>query len=129
MVSPGHPSDDFFTATAQPDQTVGNAHNVAVFAFTVHPDEKDVRVAISKQNILLSTLLCMWHGAFPHSSRHYDCPADKQRGELHSEMRARFSSRCSACEKRWSPTCRKRSLSSCDGSGGHACPGLAAHAG
>jgi beta-glucosidase len=30
---------------------------VAVFAFTVHPDEKDVRVAISKQNILLSALL------------------------------------------------------------------------
>jgi hypothetical protein len=30
---------------------------VAVFALTVHPDEKDVRVAISKQNILLSALL------------------------------------------------------------------------
>ncbi len=65
MVSPrGHPSDDFFTATAQPDPTVGNAHNVAVFAFTVHPDEKDVRVANSKQNFLLSALLCASTGLF-----------------------------------------------------------------
>ena len=30
---------------------------MAVFAFTVHPDKKDVRVAISKQNFLLSALL------------------------------------------------------------------------
>jgi hypothetical protein len=37
---------------------------VAVFAFTVHPDEKDVRVAISKQNILLSALLWTSTGLF-----------------------------------------------------------------
>jgi hypothetical protein len=37
---------------------------VAVFAFTVHPDEKDVRVAISKQNILLSALLWTSSGLF-----------------------------------------------------------------
>ena len=30
---------------------------MAVFALTVHPDEKDVRAAVSKQNILLSALL------------------------------------------------------------------------
>ncbi len=30
---------------------------MAVFAFAVHPDEKDVRVALSKQNILLSALI------------------------------------------------------------------------
>jgi hypothetical protein len=53
-----------FTATAQPDQQSGNAHNVAVFAFTVHPDEKDVRVAISKQNFLLSALLWASTGLF-----------------------------------------------------------------
>jgi hypothetical protein len=37
---------------------------VAVFAFTVHPDEKDVCVAISKQNILLSVLLWTSTGLF-----------------------------------------------------------------
>jgi hypothetical protein len=37
---------------------------VAVFAFTVHPDEKDVRVTISKQNILLSALLWTCTGLF-----------------------------------------------------------------
>jgi hypothetical protein len=37
---------------------------VAVFAFTVHPDEKDVRVAISKQNFLLSALLWASTGLF-----------------------------------------------------------------
>jgi hypothetical protein len=37
---------------------------VAVFALTVHPDEKDVRVAISKQNFLLSTLLWASTGLF-----------------------------------------------------------------
>ena len=37
---------------------------MAVFAFTVHPDEKDVRVAITKQNILLSALLWTNTGLF-----------------------------------------------------------------
>jgi hypothetical protein len=37
---------------------------VAVFAFTVHPDKKDVRVAISKQDILLSALLWASTGLF-----------------------------------------------------------------
>ena len=37
---------------------------MAVFAFTAHPDEKDVRVAISKQNILLSALLWTSTGLF-----------------------------------------------------------------
>jgi len=37
---------------------------VAVFAFTVHPDEKDVRVATSKQNILLGALLWRSSGLF-----------------------------------------------------------------
>jgi hypothetical protein len=37
---------------------------VAVFAFTVHPDEKDVRVAISKQNILLGGLIWISAGLF-----------------------------------------------------------------
>ena len=37
---------------------------MAVFAFTVHPDEKDVRVAISKQNILLIALLWANTGLF-----------------------------------------------------------------
>ena len=37
---------------------------MAVFAFTVHPDEKDVRVAISKQNFLLSALLWASTGLF-----------------------------------------------------------------
>jgi len=37
---------------------------VAVFALTVHPDEKDVRVAITKQNILLSALLWTCTGLF-----------------------------------------------------------------
>jgi hypothetical protein len=37
---------------------------VAVFAFTVHPDEKDVRVSISKQNFLLSALLWASTGLF-----------------------------------------------------------------
>jgi hypothetical protein len=37
---------------------------VAVFASTVHPDEKDIRVAISKQNILLSALLWTSTGLF-----------------------------------------------------------------
>jgi len=37
---------------------------VAVFALTVHPDEKDVRVAITKQNILLSALLWISTGLF-----------------------------------------------------------------
>jgi hypothetical protein len=42
---------------------------VAVFAFTVHPDEKDVRVAISKQNILLSALLWANTGLFLFQAR------------------------------------------------------------
>ena len=37
---------------------------MAVFAFTVHPDDKDVRVAISKQNFLLSALLWAFSGLF-----------------------------------------------------------------
>jgi hypothetical protein len=37
---------------------------VGVFAFTGHPDEKDVRVAISKQNFLLSASLCASTGLF-----------------------------------------------------------------
>ena len=37
---------------------------MAVFAFTVHPDEKDVRVAISKQNIHLSALIWTSTGLF-----------------------------------------------------------------
>ena len=37
---------------------------MAVFAFVVHPDERDVRVAIKKSNILHSALICPSAGLF-----------------------------------------------------------------
>ena len=63
-----------------PTKQSGNAHNVAVFAFTVHPDEKDVRVATSKQNILLSALLWTSTGLFLIQAGITIASAHKRRG-------------------------------------------------
>ena len=91
---------------------------MAVFAFTVHPDEKDVRVAISKQNFLLSGLLWASAGLFliqagitiaSLASRGVNCTPRRA-----LDLAAVAVTR----EERWSPTCRKHSLSSGDGSGG-----------
>src|SRR5580700_6501363 len=57
------PPDDLFTATAQTDQWSG-MRMMCCYAFMVHPDKKDVRMAITKQHILLGAPIWTSTGLF-----------------------------------------------------------------